>query len=399
VVTVRALPVVRDAVVDGLPAAKRAADAVREWALYTGDKPPVTGSHRAPGTLPIESWLLIGRGRQQALLATLVAAGLALVMIPIQRYDSLNPINAANRSTVGTSSGQQAKTRSPTGKPARQPSDEAPAKPTTQPAPGPNTGSKPKPPASAEVEPAIAVPPGTGPAQSLKVTGSRSVALTFDDGPDALETPRILALLDKYQVKATFCLVGRQVQKHPEIVRQIVAAGHTLCNHTWNHSLTIGKDKPAQIRADLEKTNAAIRAAVPDAEIPFFRAPGGNFTDRLVSVAYGEKMTSLYWQVDPSDWDHRADADDAAHIDRVIADVQKYVKPGSNILSHDFNQPDTVVAYETLLPWLTENFEIGLPVPPAMPGDSAPPASGPGPSAASEPASGSDSESPAVEAS
>ena len=103
VVTVRALPVVRDAVVDGLPAAKRAADAVREWALYTGDRPPVTGSHRAPGTLPIESWLLIGRGRQQALLATLIAAGLALVMIPIQRHESVNPINTANRSTVARS--------------------------------------------------------------------------------------------------------------------------------------------------------------------------------------------------------------------------------------------------------------------------------------------------------
>ena len=70
--------------------------------------------------------------------------------------------------------------------------------------------------------------------------------------------------------------------KHPEIVREIVADGHTLCNHTWNHSLTIGKDKPAQIQADLARTNAAIRAAVPGAQIPFFRAPGGNFTDRLV---------------------------------------------------------------------------------------------------------------------
>src|SRR4051812_41353166 len=77
-ITVRPLPAVRDAVVDGLPAAWRAAGAVREWALATGDKPPVMGAHRAPGTLPIESWLLVGRARQQMLLATLVAAGLAL---------------------------------------------------------------------------------------------------------------------------------------------------------------------------------------------------------------------------------------------------------------------------------------------------------------------------------
>jgi len=193
-----------------------------------------------------------------------------------------------------------------------------------------------------------------------------------------VQTPKILALLDQYQIKATFCLVGSQVQKHPEIVRQIVAAGHTLCNHTWNHSLTIGKQKPAQIRADLQKTSAAIRAAVPDAKIPFFRAPGGNFTDRLVSVAYGEQMTSLYWQVDPRDWDHSTDADDATHTDRVIATVEKNVKPGSIILSHDFGQPDTIAAYEKLLPWLTERFEIGLAVPPPVPSELAsPPASPP----------------------
>jgi peptidoglycan/xylan/chitin deacetylase (PgdA/CDA1 family) len=378
VVTVRQLPAVRDAVVDGLPAAKRAADAVREWALYTGDSPPATGTHRAPGTLPIESWLLIGRGRQQALLATLVAAGLALVMIPIQ-HGNVNPVNAANRSIVGTSAGQKAKTKSPGSKPAGQTG--TPGKPAAQSTtPGQSTAPKTLPATggSAGVEPAIAVPPGTGPAQSLRVTGSRTVALTFDDGPDPVQTPKILAMLDQYQIKATFCLVGRQVQKHPEIVRQIVAAGHTLCNHTWNHSLTIGTEKPAQIRADLQKTSAAIRAAAPGAKIPFFRAPGGNFTDRLVSVAYGEQMTSLYWQVDPRDWDHSTDADDAAHIDRVIAAVEKDVKPGSIILSHDFGQPDTIAAYEKLLPWLTERFEIGLPVPPPVPSDPAsPPASPP----------------------
>jgi peptidoglycan/xylan/chitin deacetylase (PgdA/CDA1 family) len=207
----------------------------------------------------------------------------------------------------------------------------------------------------------------------LRTTGSDAIALTFDDGPDPVQTPKILALLAKYDIKATFCLIGENVRKHPEIVRQIVAAGHTLCNHTWNHSLTIGKDKPAAIRADLEKTSAAIRAAAPGAEIPFFRAPGGNFTDRLVSVAYGEGMASLYWEVDPRDWDHTADTDDGTHTDRVIADVRKYVKPGAIILSHDFNQPDTITAYETLLPYLTQNFDIALPeTPPVGPSPTTP---------------------------
>ena len=200
----------------------------------------------------------------------------------------------------------------------------------------------------------------------------KTVALTFDDGPDPVETPKILAMLDEYGVKATFCLVGKQVERHPEIVRQIVAAGHTLCNHTWNHSLVIGKDKPEQIQADLKRTNDAIEAAAPGAAIPFFRAPGGNFTDRLVQVAYGDGMTSLYWQVDPQDWNHLEGENDATHVDRVVDGVKKYVKPGSIVLSHDFNQPDTIKAYEKLLPWLTENFELGLPPEEKPPASSAP---------------------------
>jgi peptidoglycan-N-acetylglucosamine deacetylase len=200
-----------------------------------------------------------------------------------------------------------------------------------------------------------------GPGRSLRTTGSRAIALTFDDGPDPVQTPRILAMLDTYQVRATFCLVGEQVEKHPEIVQQIAAAGHALCNHTWSHSLTIGKDQPEQIRADLDRTNDAIRAAVPGVEIPFFRAPGGNFTERLVTVADGAEMTSLYWEVDPRDWDHPPGETSAAHVKRLIAEVRATVRPGAIVLSHDFNQPDTIAAYENLLPWLKERFTLGIP--------------------------------------
>jgi peptidoglycan/xylan/chitin deacetylase (PgdA/CDA1 family) len=396
-ITVRQLPAVREAVVEGLPAAKRAAGAVREWALATGDTPPVVGTHRAPGTLPIESWLLVGRARQQMLLATLVAAGLALVMIPLERHVDVNPIAAADRSIVSNAPGHRAHTKAPAGtakQPAQHRSDGDPVTSPAQPpaaaasAPPPAAAARPPTPAAPD-PPLVAVPPGTGPGQSLRVTGSNAIALTFDDGPDPVQTPKILAMLDKYQIKATFCLIGQNVQKHPEIVQQIVAAGHTLCNHTWNHSLVIGKQRPAQIRADLERTTAAIENAVPGAKVPFFRAPGGNFSDRLVSEAYSEGMTSLHWQVDPRDWDHTTDADDATHTDRVISEIEKAVTPGSIILSHDLNQPDTIAAYEKLLPYLTENFEIGMPVAPPIPAD--PPSTPAEPPASEAPADPADS--------
>jgi peptidoglycan-N-acetylglucosamine deacetylase len=202
-----------------------------------------------------------------------------------------------------------------------------------------------------------------GPAGSHLSTGTRAVALTFDDGPDPVQTPRMLKLLAQQHIHATFCLIGQNVQRHPDLVRKIVAGGNTLCNHTWSHSLTIGKKPAAEIRADLQRTNDVIHRAAPKAKIAYFRAPGGNFTPRLVSEARAMGMTSLYWKVDPRDWDHPKGESDATHKARVIRIVEKHVGKGAIILSHDYNQPDTIAAYRTLIPWLRHRYQlIALPV-------------------------------------
>jgi peptidoglycan-N-acetylglucosamine deacetylase len=320
------------------------------------NRSPVIGCHRAPGTLPLESWLLLGKTRQQALLGALVAVGLLLLAVPAEQGPAgVDAVNTAAQQAAVVSA---AKTRPPK---ASAPAGGGSGHKENNPGPAPSASAKAPTGAPAKPTTAPAERNDLGPGRSLRTTGSRAIALTFDDGPDPVQTPRILAMLDKYQVRATFCLVGEQVEKHPEIVQQIAAAGHALCNHTWNHSLTIGKDQPEKIRADLNRTNDAIRAAVPGAEIPFFRAPGGNFTERLVDVATGAEMTSLYWEVDPRDWDRPPGETSAAHVRRVIAEVRGNVRPGAIVLSHDFNQPDTIAAYEKLLPWLKDRFTIGIP--------------------------------------
>ena len=129
---------------------------------------------------------------------------------------------------------------------------------------------------------------------------------------------------------------AQNVAAHPELVRRIAAEGHTLCNHTWQHSLTLGKQKPAVIRADLQRTNDAIRQAVPGARIKYMRAPGGNFTTHFVATAADLGMTSIYWQVDPRDWDHPGGETDAAHEAKVVSAVQKHVGKGAIVLSHDY---------------------------------------------------------------
>jgi peptidoglycan/xylan/chitin deacetylase (PgdA/CDA1 family) len=224
---------------------------------------------------------------------------------------------------------------------------------STQPASEPAKTTEP-PKTSAPVKPRH----GSGPAGSLMTTGTSAVALTFDDGPDPVQTPKILDLLAAQHVKATFCLVGRNVAAHPDLVARIVAEGHTVCDHSWNHSLTLGKEKPAAIRADLERTNAAILKAAPDAQIKYMRAPGGNFTPALIKVIDEMGMKPIYWQVDPRDWDHPTGESDAAHRTKVIATVKKAVRKGSIVLSHDYGQPDTIVAYKSLLPWLKQHFQL-----------------------------------------
>jgi peptidoglycan/xylan/chitin deacetylase (PgdA/CDA1 family) len=339
--------------------------------------------------VPIESWLLLGRHKQQALLASLVAAGLFLVMIPTSQQGpgDLDAVSAAQRQAQAAAAAANGgsgvtpitapirrtkpaqRDDSPDGRPE---ADTPPPSRTVPATPGPPTGGVAPTggPSGAGAPPDAGTTPeaagtatrrGTGPSRSVKRTTSATVALTFDDGPDPVQTPKLLDLLRENKVTATFCLVGVQVRAHPDLVRRIVDEGHALCNHSWDHSFTLGKQKPAQIRDDLGRTNDAIRAAVPGAEIPYFRAPGGNFTDRLVTAADTFAMTSLYWEVDPRDWDQPTEESDSAHVERVVALVEKDVRAGSIVLSHDFKQGNTIEAYEILLPRLASRFELGLP--------------------------------------
>ncbi|MER5704684.1 polysaccharide deacetylase family protein [Micromonospora sp. NPDC002296] len=190
-------------------------------------------------------------------------------------------------------------------------------------------------------------------------TGSAGVALTFDDGPDPRYTPQVLALLRDYDVKATFCVVGENARNHPDLIQAIVADGHTLCNHSWQHDVLLGKRSPDVIRADLLRTNAAIRDAVPGAPIGYFRQPGGAWTYPVVSAAEEIGMIPLHWTVDPSDWR-------APGAARIAAVVSAEVQPGAVVLLHDAggDRQGTVDSLHGLLPDLTGRFRLeALPIP------------------------------------
>ena len=182
-------------------------------------------------------------------------------------------------------------------------------------------------------------------------TGSTTVALTFDDGPDPRWTPQVLALLRKYHVNATFCLIGASAKKHPELVKKIVADGNSLCNHTTHHDENLRHKSRAEILADMRRTSAMITNASGGVKPKYFRAPGGNWSPEVVAAARTLDLASIGWQVDPRDW-----AKPPAGT--IVARVRLATKPGSIILLHDGggDRSRSVAALRTLLPGFTTKY-------------------------------------------
>jgi peptidoglycan/xylan/chitin deacetylase (PgdA/CDA1 family) len=198
-----------------------------------------------------------------------------------------------------------------------------------------------------------------GPAHSLRKTGTDAVALTFDDGPDPVTTPKLLALLRQYHVHATFCVIGSRARDYPDLIRAIVADGHTMCNHSWQHLLDLARHPVDYQIRDLAHTTQAIQNAVPGVQVHFMRAPGGAFTTGLCGLIGQQNMKPLYWSVDPRDWDHHAYGTGPTMVNHIISAVEQQVRPGGVILSHDRKEhPDTVTAYQTLLPWLLARYQL-----------------------------------------
>lgn len=169
-----------------------------------------------------------------------------------------------------------------------------------------------------------------------------TAVLTFDDGPNPPDTVTLLDLLARERVRAVFCLVGEQVEAHPQVVRRIVADGHVVANHSYRHD-DLEECEPDAVRADLERTLAAIRAAVPDVPVPFFRAPFGRW-GRTIPVAAELGMLPLDMQLVVGDWDPPG-------TDELVRRLGG-VEPGGVVLLHDGggDRSQTVEAVARVIP-------------------------------------------------
>ena len=177
----------------------------------------------------------------------------------------------------------------------------------------------------------------------IKVDGPY-IAMTFDDGPSATNTPKLLDMAAKRQIKLTFFLIGQCVEQNPAILRREIAEGHEIGNHTWSHP-DLAKLPDEEVRAQLQRTEDIIVQTV-GIKPKLMRPPYGALTKRQRQWIYrdfGYKI--ILWDVDPVDW-KRPGSNVVAR--RIIAGA----RPGSIILSHDIH-PGTIAAmpevFDTLL--------------------------------------------------
>jgi len=155
---------------------------------------------------------------------------------------------------------------------------------------------------------------------------SRKIALTFDDGPNDPYTPRLLDILARHNVKATFFMLGRYVQARPDLARMVAEAGHVIGNHTFTHPNLIFLSAN-RARTEIEDCQRALTDAVGE-HSSLFRPPFGGRRPASLRVARALGLVPIMWNVTGYDWK----APSPEYIEQKIA---KRVRGGSVVLLHD----------------------------------------------------------------
>lgn len=178
-------------------------------------------------------------------------------------------------------------------------------------------------------------------------SGSRQLALTFDDGPNDPWTPRLLEVLNRHQVRATFFLIGRYVAQCPHIAQQIATAGHVIGNHTWDHPNLIFVT-PREVESQIKRCAQVLDHTVgPHSNL--FRPPFGGRTPQALRAVRRCGLLPVLWSISGRDWE----AGSAAHIENKIL---RTLDGGDVILLHDgghrqlgVDRGFTVSAVDTLI--------------------------------------------------
>jgi peptidoglycan-N-acetylglucosamine deacetylase len=161
---------------------------------------------------------------------------------------------------------------------------------------------------------------------SKSTTGSTGVALTFDDGPSPLSTPLLLNLLKTYNYKATFFVIGEKAERHPELIADILADGHTIGNHSWQHDSLLMLRSRKRLKKDIRKTQELLETCGIRPLV--FRPPAGITNPRLKSVLRKEQLLAVTFSCRAFDYGNRK-------ISNLAGRITSKLKPGDIVLLHD----------------------------------------------------------------
>lgn len=175
----------------------------------------------------------------------------------------------------------------------------------------------------------------------------KRIALTFDDGPHPKQTRQILDILDRYEIKATFFVIGVNAKNYPGIVAEVLARGHEIGNHTTTHSHAAKLDMHALEDEIIECEREVFKQT--GKRCTLFRPPEGAMTDGMRKLVKDLGYKSVLWTLDTRDWAHTP-------ADQISDYIIQNAKNGDIILMHDYigkNSP-TARALETFIPILLE---------------------------------------------
>lgn len=180
---------------------------------------------------------------------------------------------------------------------------------------------------------------------------TRSIALTFDDGP-SLYTLELLDVLARAHVRATFFMVGEQVDAHPDIARAVAQAGHAIGNHTYHHERLVLRT-PERVRRELVAAERSIERATGIRPV-IYRPPFGAEDSLTRRIGHGLGMIAVDWSDSSKDWKRPG-------VNRIVSTVLAQAADGAVILMHDGggNRRQTIAAVTELIPELRKRgFEL-----------------------------------------
>ncbi|WP_232824213.1 MULTISPECIES: polysaccharide deacetylase family protein [Paraliobacillus] len=190
--------------------------------------------------------------------------------------------------------------------------------------------------------------------ETIVLSGDQSenrIALTFDDGPDPRFTPQILDVLQGYNVKATFFLMGARAKAYPELVQRIIAEGHIIGNHTYWHPNLVEEGDIPTLENEVNRTEATLTEQI-GYRTKLFRAPYGFLNNELVEKLEDMNYSVIGWSVDSLDWQEAAP-------EVITYNVLSNIHPGAIVLMHDGadsegDRTNTIEALRQLIPTLKD---------------------------------------------